>query len=212
MKSNKLPSIENHRDIIQKIDAVLPQTQCGQCGYDGCLPYAEAIVKNKETINRCPPGGINTLKSLASLLKIDAEPFLEEVSKQEKPTTIAYIREEECIGCTKCIQACPVDAIIGAAKQLHTVLKQECTGCRLCVAPCPVDCIDMIALENSLYQPQKARQRFYARKDRLEKIKHQTTERKKNDALNNQRAYIEEAIARTKAKKIASYSSNVNNT
>lgn len=204
MKPNSTPvqkkSIEEI--IVKKIEALLPQTQCGQCGYAGCLPYAEAIVEQGEAINRCPPGGVKTLKTLATLLKKDVEPFLEDMVTQEKTPMSAHIRESECIGCTKCIQACPVDAILGAAKQLHTVLTQECTGCELCVAPCPVDCIDMITLEVSAYQPQKARQRFYARKTRLEKTKQHATQSKKNEELNNQRAYIEAAIARSKSKKI----------
>ncbi|MES2141266.1 MAG: RnfABCDGE type electron transport complex subunit B [Pseudomonadota bacterium] len=197
------------KKLAAQIDALLPQTQCGQCSYAGCLPYAEAIAEQGEAINRCPPGGIKTLKALASLLKKEAEPFLEDMVKQEKPATTAYIRESECIGCTKCIQACPVDAILGAAKQLHSVLTQECTGCGLCVAPCPVDCIDILKLEAPGYRPQKARQRFYARKERLEKTKNQTTQANKNEALNSQRVYIEAAIARSKAKKL-SVSKNLN--
>lgn len=189
------------KKLVRQIDALLPQTQCGQCSYAGCLPYAEAIVEQGEAINRCPPGGIKTLKTLATLLKKDVEPFLEGMVTQEKTPMIAHIRESECIGCTKCIQACPVDAILGAAKQCHTVLTQECTGCELCVAPCPVDCIDMITLETPAYQPQKARQRFYAKKARLERIKQHAAKNKKNEELNNQRTYIEAAIARSKAKK-----------
>ena len=197
------------KKLVAQIDALLPQTQCGQCGYAGCLPYAEAIAGQGEVISLCPPGGIKTLKALANLLKKEAEPFLEDMVKQEKPATTAYIRESECIGCTKCIQACPVDAILGAAKQLHSVLTQECTGCGLCVAPCPVDCIDILELEAPGYRPQKARQRFYARKERLEKTKNQTTQAKKNEELNRQRTYIEAAIARSKAKKL-SVSKNLN--
>jgi electron transport complex protein RnfB len=187
--------------LTQQIDSLLPQTQCGQCSYAGCLPYAEAIAERGEAINRCPPGGVKTLNALAKLLNKESAPFLEEMAKQEKPPMKAYIRESECIGCTKCIQACPVDAIIGAAKQCHTVLTQECTGCGLCVAPCPVDCIDMHALEIPIYQPNKARQRFHARKERLESIKQLAAEHKKNEALRNQRAYIEAAIVRANNKK-----------
>jgi len=126
--------------LIQRIDALLPQTQCGKCGHPGCKPYAEGIV-NGESINKCPPGGSETIAALAQLLKV---PVLElDVSRGSAPAQIAYIREAECIGCTKCIQACPVDAIVGAAKLMHTVIIDECTGCDLCVAPCPVDCIEM---------------------------------------------------------------------
>ncbi|MBV4485346.1 electron transport complex subunit RsxB [Pseudomonas sp. SWRI153] len=126
--------------LIQRIDALLPQTQCGKCGHPGCKPYAEGIAEG-EPINKCPPGGEETIAALADLLKI---PVLElDVSRGPAPPQVAFIREAECIGCTKCIQACPVDAIVGAAKLMHTVLIDECTGCDLCVAPCPVDCIDM---------------------------------------------------------------------
>ena len=126
--------------LIQCIDALLPQTQCGKCGHPGCKPYAEGIASG-EPINKCPPGGSETIAALADLLKV---PVLElDVSRGSAPAQIAYIREAECIGCTKCIQACPVDAIVGAAKLMHTVIIDECTGCDLCVAPCPVDCIEM---------------------------------------------------------------------
>ena len=134
--------------IVDQIDSLLPQTQCGQCSYPGCRPYAEAIA-NGETINKCPPGGESTIQALADLLDVEAIP-LDSEHGEEKPKAIAFIREDECIGCTKCIQACPVDAILGAAKQMHTVIESECTGCDLCVEPCPVDCIDMIPIETTL--------------------------------------------------------------
>lgn len=126
-----------------QIDALLPQTQCGQCGHPGCRPYAEAIAAG-EPINHCVPGGQATIDKLATLLHrptllLDPEYGIESDSKK-----VAFIREDECIGCTKCIQACPVDAILGAAQKMHTVISSECTGCDLCVAPCPVDCIEMI--------------------------------------------------------------------
>ena len=127
-------------NLIQRIDALLPQTQCGKCGHPGCKPYAEGIAQG-EAINKCPPGGQETIAGLARLLNV---PVLQvDTSRGEAPAQIAYIREAECIGCTKCIQACPVDAIVGAAKLMHTVIADECTGCDLCVAPCPVDCIEM---------------------------------------------------------------------
>ena len=126
--------------LIQRIDALLPQTQCGKCGHPGCKPYAEGIASG-EPINKCPPGGSETINALAELLLV---PVLElDTSRGSALAQIAYIREAECIGCTKCIQACPVDAIVGAAKLMHTVIIDECTGCDLCVAPCPVDCIEM---------------------------------------------------------------------
>ncbi|QNV05693.1 electron transport complex subunit RsxB [Shewanella algae] len=133
--------------IVDQVEALLPQTQCGQCGYPGCRPYAEAIA-NGEKINRCPPGGTATMEKLADLMGVDPEPLDASVETQVKK--VAYIREEECIGCTKCIQACPVDAIIGTGKLMHTVLTSNCTGCDLCVEPCPVDCIDMIPVKQDL--------------------------------------------------------------
>ena len=131
--------------IVDQINDILPQTQCGQCGHPGCRPYAEAIA-NGEDINKCPPGGEAGIQALADLLDVEVIP-LDEGHGEESVTTVAYIREDECIGCTKCLQACPVDAILGAAKQMHTILVSECTGCDLCVEPCPVDCIDMIPAE-----------------------------------------------------------------
>lgn len=128
--------------IVDQINAILPQTQCGQCGYPGCKPYAEAIA-NGDAINKCPPGGDAGIHALADLLDVEPIP-LDQEHGVEDVRKVAYIREAECIGCTKCIQACPVDAILGAAKQMHTVIVSECTGCDLCVEPCPVDCIDML--------------------------------------------------------------------
>lgn len=129
--------------LADKIDAILPQTQCGQCGHPGCRPYAEAIARGDDDINRCPPGGEDGIRKLADLLGVDFKPF-DEGAAQPKPKSVALIDEATCIGCTLCIQACPVDAIVGAAKQMHTVIAAECTGCELCIAPCPVDCIDMV--------------------------------------------------------------------
>jgi electron transport complex protein RnfB len=135
--------------LIQRIDALLPQTQCGKCGHPGCKPYAQGIAAG-EPINRCPPGGRETIAALAELLHV---PVIDlDLQRGSAPAQVAFIREAECIGCTKCIQACPVDAILGAAKQMHSVLIDECTGCDLCVAPCPVDCIDLIPLAG-LLQP-----------------------------------------------------------
>jgi electron transport complex protein RnfB len=128
--------------LVEQIDEILPQTQCGQCGYPGCKPYAQAIADGDE-INKCPPGGDATIRKLADLMGVEAT-SLDSAHGAEDVKKIAFIREDECIGCTKCIQACPVDAILGAAKQMHTVIVDECTGCDLCVEPCPVDCIDML--------------------------------------------------------------------
>lgn len=171
--------------LIEQIDALLPQTQCGKCGHAGCRPYAEGIVAG-EPINRCPPGGTETIARLGELLKVPTLPL--DAERGEAHAQVAYIREAECIGCTKCIQACPVDAILGAAKQMHTVLLDECTGCDLCVAPCPVDCIEMHPVERYSLIPlvgglavsprefaerdarrQHARQRFEARNVRLQR-------------------------------------------
>ena len=126
----------------ESVDALLPQTQCTRCGYTGCRPYAEAIVAGEADINQCPPGGAATIEALARLTGRPALP-LNPANGIEKPREVAYILEEHCIGCTKCLPACPVDAILGANKRMHTVIVSECTGCELCVAPCPVDCITM---------------------------------------------------------------------
>lgn len=135
--------------IVEQIDALLPQTQCGQCGHPGCKPYAQGIA-NGEAINKCPPGGQATINAIADLLDVEAPTLDAEHGEELEVPRVAYIREDECIGCTKCIQACPMDAILGAAKQMHTVIADECTGCDLCVDPCPVDCIDMIPVETTL--------------------------------------------------------------
>lgn len=135
--------------IVEQIDALLPQTQCGQCGHPGCRPYAQAIA-NGEAINKCPPGGQATINALADLLDVEAPSLDSEHGEHLDVKRVAFIREDECIGCTKCIQACPMDAILGAAKQMHTVIADECTGCDLCVEPCPVDCIDMIPVQTDL--------------------------------------------------------------
>lgn len=128
--------------VVEQVDSVLPQLQCGKCGYPGCRPYAEAIVKGEAEINQCPPGGETGMLALARLLDRQPKP-MESDEHIEKITQIAVIDEATCIGCTLCLQACPVDAILGAARCMHTVIVSECTGCELCVAPCPVNCIQM---------------------------------------------------------------------
>ncbi|MDI5936374.1 electron transport complex subunit RsxB [Halomonas kalidii] len=163
--------------LIDAIDAELPQTQCGKCGHPGCRPYAEAIAAG-EPINRCPPGGDATVRRLAEVTGREPAPL----ERPAQEPLVAWIREAECIGCTKCIQACPVDAILGAAKRMHTVLATECTGCELCVAPCPVDCIDLlphpdwVAADTEARRrdylaarAERGRQRFEARNRRLER-------------------------------------------
>lgn len=164
--------------LADRIDAHLPQTQCGQCGYAGCRPYAEAIASDDADINQCPPGGASGIHALADLLGRAYKPLNPANGIEESGFSVAYIRESECIGCTKCIQACPVDAIIGANKWMHTVISAECTGCKLCIPPCPVDCIDLIALPLQKDAPQtqhemrqqrapKLRQRHQNRTQRL---------------------------------------------
>ena len=136
--------------LVDQVDKLLPQTQCGQCSYPGCRPYAQAIVDGNADINQCPPGGEATIHALADLLERDPKPLNPENGQEKDAPTVAIIDENDCIGCTLCIQACPVDAILGAAKQMHTVILEECTGCELCVPPCPVDCITMIPLEQNI--------------------------------------------------------------
>ncbi len=132
--------------LVEKIEAILPQTQCGQCGYPGCKPYAEAISSGEAEINLCPPGGMDGVRKLADLLGREVKPL----AAEEKPKQVAVIDELTCIGCTLCIQACPVDAIVGAAKQMHTIIEPLCTGCELCVPPCPVECIHMQPVAENL--------------------------------------------------------------
>ncbi|PKA67534.1 electron transport complex protein RnfB [Pseudomonas baetica] len=210
--------------LIQRIDALLPQTQCGKCGHPGCKPYAQGIVDG-EPINKCPPGGDETVAALAELLKV---PVLElDVSRGTAPPQVAYIREAECIGCTKCIQACPIDAIVGAAKLMHTVIIDECTGCDLCVAPCPVDCIEMhplplgtlpvvgglaFSLEDQRARAAKrdhARQRFERRNARLQREEQQKQAEREARAKKTVQAEVtatdpvQAALERVRAQKIA---------
>ena len=131
-------------ELVERLDRILPQTQCGQCGYDGCRPYAEAMALGDAGIDHCPPGGDAGARALAHVLEVPPRPY-DRSRGENKPLLVARIVEADCIGCTKCIQACPVDAIIGASKLMHVVLPPLCTGCELCVPACPVDCIAMDA-------------------------------------------------------------------
>jgi electron transport complex protein RnfB len=129
--------------LAERIEALLPQTQCTQCGFAGCKPYAQAIARGEAGIDQCPPGGEAGVRALAELLGQAPKP-VNPAHGATKPAQVAYVREAECIGCTKCIQACPVDAIVGGSKLMHTVVAELCTGCELCLPPCPVDCIDLL--------------------------------------------------------------------
>jgi Na+-translocating ferredoxin:NAD+ oxidoreductase subunit B len=129
-------------DLTERLDRILPQTQCRQCGYAGCRPYAEAMAAGVADIDHCPPGGDAGARALARVLGLPAKPY-DRARGSHRPPIVAVIVEADCIGCTKCIQACPVDAIIGGAKYMHTVIESWCTGCELCVPACPVDCITM---------------------------------------------------------------------
>ena len=153
------------------IDAVLPQTQCTRCGYNGCKPYAEAIARGEAQINQCPPGGAATIQALSALVGRAPLP-LNPANGVEGPLLVAQIDEERCIGCAKCLPPCPVDAIVGMRKQMHTVVAELCTGCELCIAPCPVDCIVMLprtALARQSRAPaaHENRERFEAHNSRI---------------------------------------------
>jgi electron transport complex protein RnfB len=178
----------NSNSLIDQINALLPQTQCGRCSFNGCRPYAEAIATGKADINQCPPGGDEGIVELARLFGVQPKP-LDPQFGEHKPKQVAFIIEQDCIGCAKCIAACPVDAILGAAKFMHTVIAEECTGCELCIAPCPVDCIIMEALasgsdeaspaKNKYQQAQWAKQRYDARCLRKERETTEKAERAK---------------------------------
>ncbi|ODS97782.1 MAG: ferredoxin [Lautropia sp. SCN 69-89] len=186
-------------NTAEAIDALLPQTQCTKCGFAGCRPYAEAIAAGEAPINRCPPGGVEGIGRLARLLGRPALP-LDPACGTEQPRRIAWIDPAACIGCTKCIQACPVDAIIGAQKRMHTVIDALCTGCDLCVAPCPVDCIEMRVPDTA--QPWRdedaraARSRHEARRERLARRRAEHEERLS-------RAVIEAALRRARERAAA---------
>jgi electron transport complex protein RnfB len=195
--------------LATRIDAILPQTQCEQCGFHGCRPYAEAIARSEAPINRCPPGGAAGIAKLAALLD---QPVLalDPAHGVEKPRTLARVVEADCIGCTKCIQVCPVDAIVGAAKLMHTVLIDDCTGCELCVPACPVDCIVLepmpLAWADDQARADVARAHFQRREARLarERVAHEAelaARKAAVDAAATPANPVLAALARAKAKK-----------
>lgn len=190
--------------LSEQLDACLPQTQCGECGYAGCKPYAEAMATQGESIAKCPPGGVETLRALAKLTGQDPAPLEAEVEAQLRPPQLAVIREAQCIGCTKCIQACPVDAIVGMGKKMHTVIAKECTGCELCVPVCPTDCIELTPIDGYHFDKAKARARHDAKQNRLQRASTQSRARyaqKKETEKQAKLAYIQAAMARVQAKK-----------
>jgi RnfABCDGE-type electron transport complex B subunit len=207
-----------NREMLERINKALPQTQCRKCGFDGCEPYAQALIAGAE-INRCPPGGDSTIKILSSIMGTSPLPLDSSYGKT-KAKAEAYIHEKDCIGCTKCITACPVDAIIGAAKLMHTVLKEECSGCDLCVKACPVDCIEMRSekiyhsvgqISNSEFVKKQRqavywRERFDNRNQRHDILKERKIRENKNSTTTpfsreEARKEILAAISRTQAKR-----------
>lgn len=213
-----------HLPLADRLDGILPQTQCGQCGFPSCRPYAEALAAGDADINQCPPGGDAGIRSLARTLGRPIKP-LDTSHGIHKPRSIARIEEAACIGCTLCIQACPVDAIVGAAKRMHTVIASECTGCELCLPPCPVDCIDLVAAADAWKWPflespgtqtrrraNHSRQRFEARQHRLaieKQAREERLSRKRlespsiSGSVNPKQRAIKASIERAKAKKAA---------
>ena len=201
-------------ELINKLDDLLPQTQCGLCNYEACRPYATAIINNEATIDRCFPGGIDTLTNIAAFLGQDPAPYITEMQKKAKPLAVAIIREEECIGCTKCIQACPTDAIVGTSKLMHTIITDACTGCERCLPPCPVDCIEIktpspITPEEQKHQTHEWRSRYEKRQKRL--VRHSIEQKHKDQeiklanaskqTLKALQAAICDAVARVKQKR-----------
>jgi electron transport complex protein RnfB len=219
-------------ELVDAIDALLPQTQCTKCGYDGCRPYAQAIAQDEAGINQCPPGGREGIRKLARLLK-RAEIPLNPANGFESPRVAAVIDEARCIGCMLCIKACPVDAIVGAAKRMHTVLTASCTGCDLCLPPCPVDCIDLVELDALAHQGNKhaatlaarsiddvartSRERFGFRQARVARehaLRHERLALKakdklagleqqtRNEDLDRKKAAIQAALERARARRL----------
>ena len=200
--------------LVEQVDALLPQTQCTQCGFRGCGPYAHAIATGRADINRCSPGGEAVIRKLAALLRRPVRP-LDPSCGVEKARHVAFINEAQCIGCTLCIQACPVDAILGATRQMHTILAELCSGCELCVAPCPVDCIAMLPASGAdavwdTERARAARARFEARNSRIALGAAERNERLSKSAAErlahagpDKHATIQAAIERARARRAA---------
>lgn len=161
--------------LVDQLNSLLPQTQCTKCGFDGCKPYAQAMADGRADTNRCPPGGPETIAALSNLLGRDPKPLDPECGEHQ-PFHVALIDEEHCIGCTLCIQACPVDAILGATQRMHTIITEDCTGCELCVDPCPVDCITMVPAEREWTKKDavRAKEHYELRNQRLMESHHET--------------------------------------
>lgn len=201
---------------VDQIDALLPQTQCNLCDYAGCRPYAEAILYKNEAVDKCLPGGVEVLVSLGQLMGQDPQPLLAEMKKKAKPPTLAVIDETACIGCKKCIRVCPVDAILGAPKQMHTVIASECTGCDLCIPVCPVDCIEIVPTQEMTSAEKKekaklAKSRYEFKQVRLQREKMEMAEEHRQMKFANlsdrqekvlaRKQAIQEAVARVKRQK-----------
>ena len=194
--------------LADSIDDLLPQTQCRQCGYAGCRPYAQAIAAGRADINQCPPGGHEVILDLVALLRMPMLP-LDLARGVHKVPAVAVIEEETCIGCTLCIQACPVDAIVGAAKLMHTVIAEQCTGCELCIPPCPVDCILMTETGHHPTRQEKrsaatrARERYLARNERLARERAEQSARRApagDAAEEKKRLTVKRAVERARAR------------
>ncbi|MEW6205969.1 MAG: RnfABCDGE type electron transport complex subunit B [Pseudomonadota bacterium] len=209
-----------HEQLVQQIDDLLPQTQCTQCGFEGCLPYAKALARREADLNRCPPGGETTIAALSALLNLPKKPVDPNCGTTIE-RHIASINPQHCIGCTLCIKACPVDAIVGSSKRRHAVLAELCTGCELCIPPCPVDCIDMVFMPEfsdwDQTQAHAARARMQLQETRLMRQKQEQAERleakaiHKLDELDNtpspdaaaKKAVVQAALARARARRQA---------
>jgi electron transport complex protein RnfB len=207
-----------HEQLVQQIDDLLPQTQCTQCGFEGCLPYANALARQEADLNRCPPGGETTIAALSALLNLPEKPVDPNCGSTIE-RHIASINPQHCIGCTLCIKACPVDAIVGSSKRRHAVLAELCTGCELCIPPCPVDCIDMVFIpEFSAWdqtQAHAARARMQTREIRLMRQKDEQSERLEAKAIHKldelddipspdaaaKKAVVQAALARARARR-----------